>query len=62
MLPWGVLSPTQISPSCGLSIKENVFGDCPYGNPDQQLLKGNLVYQPVFTLKNGDMVYRDVTF
>ena len=42
--------------------KENVFGDRPYGNPDQQLLKGDLVYQPVFTLKNGDMVYRDVTF
>ncbi len=42
--------------------RENVFGDRPYGNKDQKLIRGNTVYQPVLTLKDGDMVYRDITF
>ena len=42
--------------------KENVFGDRPNGDPDQHLLTGHKVYQPVLTLKKGEMVYRDVTF
>ena len=41
---------------------ENVFGDRPNGDPDQHLLTGHKVYQPVLTLKKGEMVYRDVTF
>lgn len=42
--------------------RENVFGDRPYGNAAQELHTGSTVFQPVLTLKNGDMVYRDVTF
>lgn len=42
--------------------RENVFGDRPYGNKDQALCTGNVIYQPVLTLKDGEMVYRDVTF
>ena len=42
--------------------KENVFGDRPFGNPDQRTVTGNLVYQPVLTIKDGEMVHRDVTF
>lgn len=42
--------------------QENVFGDRPYGDPDQHLMTGHKVYQPVLTLKAGAMVYRDVTF
>jgi predicted amidohydrolase len=39
-----------------------IFGDRPYGNPDQTLRSGNVVYEPVLTLKKGAMVYRNVTF
>ena len=42
--------------------RENVFGDRPYGDMAQALYTGNVVYQPVLTLKDGEMVYRDVTF
>ncbi|ETP73431.1 putative amidohydrolase [Lachnospiraceae bacterium JC7] len=42
--------------------KENVFGDRPFGNPDQKTVTGNLVYQNVLTIKDGEMVHRDVTF
>lgn len=42
--------------------RENVFGDRPYGNEDQQRMLGEAVYEPVLTLKDGDMVYRSVTF
>lgn len=41
---------------------ENVFGDRVPGNPQQLTRTGHLVFQPVLTLKNGDMVYRDITF
>lgn len=41
---------------------ENVFGDRPYGNPDQQLRTGHLIYEAVLTVKNGEMVYRNMTF
>jgi len=42
--------------------RENVFGDRPYGNRDQKRFLGDTLYQPVLTLKDGDMVYRDITF
>ena len=41
---------------------ENVFGDRPYGAADQLLSVGGPVYKPVLTVKNGDMVYRDLLF
>ncbi len=42
--------------------RANVFGDRPYGNAGQHLREGSIVYQPVLTVKDGEMVYRDVTF
>ena len=42
--------------------KENVFGDRSFGHPDQTTMTGHLVYQPVLTVKDGEMVHRDVTF
>lgn len=42
--------------------RENIFGDRPYGNEDQKRMIGETVYEPVLTLKDGDMVYRSVTF
>lgn len=42
--------------------QKNVFGDRPYSNPSAKLREGNLVYEPVLTVKNGEMVYRSVTF
>jgi len=41
---------------------ENVFGDRPYGVADQILERGNVLYKPMLTVKNGEMVYRDLTF
>lgn len=41
---------------------ENVFGDRPYGAADQLLSMGTLLYKPMLTVKNGEMVYRDLTF
>jgi len=42
--------------------RENIFGDRPYGNEGQKQMMGETVYEPVLTLKDGDMVYRSVTF
>lgn len=42
--------------------RENIFGDRPYGNEAQKCMIGETVYEPVLTLKDGDMVYRSVTF
>lgn len=42
--------------------RENIFGDRPYGNEAQKCIIGETVYEPVLTLKDGDMVYRSVTF
>ncbi len=42
--------------------RENVFGDRPFGNENQHLRVGGTVFQPVLTVKDGEMVYRDVTF
>lgn len=42
--------------------KENEFGDRTYAEQDVTLRTGNKVYQPVLTVKDGEMVYRDVTF
>ena len=42
--------------------RENVFGDRPYGTEGQRQMMGETVYEPVLTLKDGDMVYRSVTF
>ena len=41
---------------------ENVFGDRPYGAADQQISVGDMVYKPMLTVKNGEMVYRDILF
>ena len=42
--------------------RENVFGDRPYSTAGQRLHTGHKVFQPVLTIRNGEMVYRDVTF
>ena len=42
--------------------RENIFGDRPYGTEGQRQMMGETVYEPVLTLKDGDMVYRSVTF
>ena len=41
---------------------QNIFGDRPFTNQEATLREGNFVYQPVLTVKAGEMVYRDVTF
>lgn len=42
--------------------RETIFGDRPYGVADQQLITGDTVYKPMLTIKNGDIVYRDMLF
>lgn len=42
--------------------KENTFGDRPNGAAEQVLSTGSTVYKPVLTVKNGEMVYRDMLF
>lgn len=42
--------------------KENIFGDRPNGNQNQVVSMGRVVYKPVLTVKNGEMVYRDILF
>lgn len=42
--------------------KDTVHGDRPNGNPDQQTIISHRLYQPVLTVKNGEMVFRDLTF
>lgn len=42
--------------------RENIFGDRPYGTAGQRTTMGETVYEPVLTLKDGDMVYRSVAF
>lgn len=42
--------------------EENIFGDRPQGSKDQRTCIGNTVYKPMLTVKNGEMVYRDMTF
>lgn len=42
--------------------KKNVFGDRPNGESGQHLTEGDLLYQPMLTVKNGEMVYRDMQF
>jgi dihydroorotase len=42
--------------------KDTVHGDRPNGNPDQHTMVSHMLYQPVFTVKNGEMVFRDLTF
>lgn len=39
-----------------------IFGDRPYSDPGAVLKNGGLVYEPVLTVKAGEMVYRNVTF
>lgn len=41
---------------------ENIFGDRPHGAPEQVLRTGHLLYKTMLTLKDGDMVYRDLLF
>lgn len=42
--------------------QKNIFGDRPYDNHLIELREGNLVYEPVMTVKGGEMVFRSVTF
>lgn len=42
--------------------RENVFGDRPYGAENQRTAMGETVYEPVLTLKAGEMAYRSVSF
>lgn len=41
---------------------ENVFGDRPSGAANQLLSVGHTIYKPMLTVKNGEMVYRDMLF
>lgn len=41
---------------------ENIFGDRPQGSKDQRTSIGDTLYKPMLTVKNGEMVYRDMTF
>lgn len=38
------------------------FGDRVYGDPSEEFREGTILYQPVLTVKTGEMVYRDITF
>lgn len=42
--------------------KKNLFGDRPSGNPECVCREGSVIYEPVLTVKNGEMVYRSVMF
>lgn len=42
--------------------KKNLFGDRPDSNKEQVLREGARLYEPVLTVKNGEMVYRSITF
>lgn len=42
--------------------RENIFGDRPCGDEHQKHITGEIIYEPVLTLKDGDTVYRSVTF
>lgn len=42
--------------------EKNIFGDRPDSNPECRRMEGTLVYEPVLTVKNGEMVYRSVMF
>ena len=39
---------------------EVLFGDRPNGDPDQHTWKGNIIYEPVVTVKGGQVVYRNI--
>ena len=41
---------------------DTVHGDRPYGAKDQHTFIGHKLYQPVLTVKAGEMVFRDMTF
>lgn len=41
---------------------DTVHGDRPYGDKDQQVFTGHKLYRPMLTVKNGEMVYRDMGF
>ena len=41
---------------------DTVHGDRPYGAKDQHTFVGHMLYQPVLTVKAGEMVFRDMTF
>ena len=42
--------------------KETIHGDRTNGDPDQHTIVSKRLYQPVLTVKNGEMVFRDLTF
>ena len=37
------------------------FGDRPYNDKSVQLREGKFIYRPVLTVKNGEVVFRDIT-
>ena len=41
---------------------KNVFGDRPYTDETASFRESNRVFEPVLTVKKGEMVYRNVTF
>ena len=41
---------------------ETPFGDRPYSDSTAQLRYGSLIYRPLMTVKNGEVVYRDIAF
>ena len=39
-----------------------LFGDRPNGDPDQHTWRGNVIYEPVVTVKAGQVVYRNILY
>lgn len=42
--------------------RRNIFGDRPFSDENAGCREGDLVYEPVLTVKAGEMVWRSVTF
>ena len=42
--------------------KGNIFGDRPFSDGNAVFRERNLIYEPVLTVKSGEMVWRSVTF
>ena len=38
------------------------FGDRPYFDSSAKIKKGSFVYRPILTIKNGEIVFRDISF
>ena len=60
----GTLSPGTVADIAVFKPEQakNLFGDRPFADNDCKLRPGHLFLRPVLTVKDGEMVYRDMTF